>query len=167
MIVVECAVGSRSIVSSRRRDRNAPFTSSTVLLIRARGPSSNAVNPGHSIARLESFLCLCLFRAALLTLVRTVQALLVVLGAGHDLGRLNRAHLGDPSLAGLGLADSAQLVRCVTRDADVVGALENQLDVTDLEYLGAALFGEAAGGVQDIVNEVVCYTKDRLVYRQT
>lgn len=64
-----------------------------------------------------------------------------------DFGRLDRAHLGDPALGGLDLAHGAQLVRRVARDADVVDALQDNLDVANLKHLGAALLGVGAGRV--------------------
>lgn len=76
--------------------------------------------------------------------------------ARHDLGSLDGTHLGDPTRRGLHLSDGAKLIRRVSRDANVVRALQNQLDITDLEYLGAALFRVATSGVEDIINKRVC-----------
>ena len=47
-------------------------------------------------------------------------------------------------------------------DANVVAALEGQLDVADLEDLAAALLGVLAGCLEDLVDEVVCDLEDGL-----
>jgi hypothetical protein len=77
-----------------------------------------------------------------------------------NLGCLYSAHLRNPRWSRLDLAHSANLVRGVAGDADVVASLERELDVADLEELGAALLGVLAGGLQDLVDEVVCYLED-------
>lgn len=87
---------------------------------------------------------------------------LVAAFAAGDLGSLNSAHLGDPSRRRLDLAHGADLVAGVSGDTNVVAALEGELDVTDLEDLGAALFGVLASGVENLVDEAVCYCKDGL-----
>ncbi len=53
------------------------------------------------------------------------------------------------------LADSAGLVRGVARDADVVVALQDQLDVAEFEGGRLAQLGETAGARNDRVDEVV------------
>ena len=81
----------------------------------------------------------------------------------RNLARLNRTHLIDPPLRRLELANSADLVRGVARDTDVVVALEDELDVADLEGLGAAGFGALAGGGDDLVDELVGDGEDSLM----
>lgn len=80
----------------------------------------------------------------------------------HDLRSLDSAHLRDPTLSGLDLADRAKLIRRVARDADVVGPLKNKLNVADLEHLGAALLGIVAGRVQKAVHKGVRKVEDGL-----
>lgn len=80
----------------------------------------------------------------------------------RNLTRLHRAHLGDPPLGRQKLAHSADLVRGVAGDADVVVALEDELDVADLEGLGAARLGALAGGCDDLVDELVGDGEDAL-----
>lgn len=82
--------------------------------------------------------------------------------ARHDLRSLDGAHLGDPTLGGQHLSDSAELVRGVAGDADVVGALKDKLDVANLEDLGAALLGIVAGRVQKAVHKRVGKVEDGL-----
>ena len=60
------------------------------------------------------------------------------------------------------LAHSADLVRGVAGDADVVVALKDELDVADLEGLGAARFGAFAGCGYDLVDELVGDGEDAL-----
>lgn len=47
------------------------------------------------------------------------------------------------------------LIRTKPRHANVVGALQHQGDVPGLEQVGVAQFGEAAGGFDERVDEVV------------
>lgn len=79
--------------------------------------------------------------------------------AGHNLRSLDGAHFGNPTRGGLNLADRSKLIRRITRDADVVGTLENELDVANLEDLGAALLGVLAGNLKDIVYEGICHAQ--------
>ena len=83
--------------------------------------------------------------------------------ARHDLGGLDRAHLGDPLRIGLHLAHRPELVTRVAWDTDVVGTLQNELDVADLEHLGSSLLGVARGRVEDAVCERVGETEDGLL----
>jgi hypothetical protein len=55
----------------------------------------------------------------------------------------------------LNLADGADLIRGVARDADVVATLESELDITDLEDFAAAFLGILAGCLEDLIDEVV------------
>lgn len=79
-----------------------------------------------------------------------------------NLAGLNSAHLRDPALRGKELAHGANLVGRVAGDADVVVALEDQLDVADLKGLGAASFGALAGGGDDLIDEFVGDGEDAL-----
>ena len=51
-----------------------------------------------------------------------LRTILLFLVSG-DLGRLHSADLGEPGAAGLGFADSTQLVRGETGNTDIVDAL--------------------------------------------
>jgi hypothetical protein len=93
---------------------------------------------------------------------QSTSCLRVVLCSRRDLGSLNNAHLGDPSQRRLHLADSPQLVGRVAGDADIVRALQHQLQITDLEYLRPAFLGVAACGVQHTVDKRVCEVQNRL-----
>lgn len=53
----------------------------------------------------------------------------------------------------LDLADGAQLVRRVPRDADVVGALDRHLEVAGLENLATARRRQPACGFGDVIHE--------------
>lgn len=86
----------------------------------------------------------------------------VVLCGRSDLGSLDDAHLCDPGHTRLDLADGAQLVRRVAGDADVVCALEHELQIADLKDLGASLFGIAACGVEHAVDKRVGQVQDGL-----
>jgi hypothetical protein len=96
--------------------------------------------------------------SSLETGLRTILLLLV----SGDLGGLDSADLAKPGSTGLGLADGTELVRGEARDSDVVDTLKDQLNVTDLKHLGAALLGKSTGTVKDIVDEVVSNLQDRL-----
>ena len=82
--------------------------------------------------------------------------------ARHDLGGLYRAHLGDPLSIGLHLANRPELVTGVARDTDVVGTLQNELDVADLKNLGSSLLCIAGRRVEDTLREAIGETKDGL-----
>jgi hypothetical protein len=60
-----------------------------------------------------------------------------------------------PARRGIVSADGAQLVGGVAWDTDVVVALENELEVAELEVVGLAQFGDFAGGSDDLVDESV------------
>jgi hypothetical protein len=53
--------------------------------------------------------------------------------AAHDLGRVDSLHFIHPARSRNNLPNRARLVGCVTRDTDIVVALENQLNVADIE----------------------------------
>lgn len=80
-----------------------------------------------------------------------------------NLTRLNRTHLIDPTLRRLKLANGTDLIRRIARDTDIVVALEDELDVADLEGLGAAGFGALAGCCDDLVDELVGDGEDGLI----
>lgn len=73
----------------------------------------------------------------------------------HDLRCLHGAHLADPRGRGLDLADGAQFVGRVARDADIVRALQHELDVADLQHLGPALLSVTAGRGEHAIDERV------------
>jgi len=73
----------------------------------------------------------------------------------RNLCSLDSTQLLGPSLRRLDLLHGPQLVRGVARDADVVVAFEDELQVADLEGGGGAQLGELAGGGDDLVDEVV------------
>lgn len=79
-----------------------------------------------------------------------------------DFRGLNGADLGEPTNCGLHLAHRAEFIRSVAWNADVVRALKHKLNVANLENLGAALFGNGAGGVQEAVDKRVGEVEDRL-----
>ena len=80
----------------------------------------------------------------------------------HDLGRLDRAHLGDPLGARVHFADSTQLLARIAGNTDIVGALQDELDVADFKNLGASLLSIAASRVQNAVHEGVGKVQNRL-----
>lgn len=61
------------------------------------------------------------------------RSLLKVRLATHDLGGVNGIHLGRPALRRHNFAHSSHFVRRVTRNTDVVVALENDLDITNVK----------------------------------
>lgn len=71
-------------------------------------------------------------------------------------------HLGNPIGRWLYLAHRSQLVRRVTRSADVVDTLKHELDVADFEHLAAAFFCQATSSVDDAVHKVVGNAQDGL-----
>lgn len=60
------------------------------------------------------------------------------------------------------LSDGANVVGGVAGDADVPVALEDDLDVLDVENVGAAQLGHLAGGGGDVVDELVDELEDGL-----
>lgn len=80
-----------------------------------------------------------------------------------NLTRLNRTHLIDPTLRRLKLANGTDLIRRIAGNADIVVALENELDVADLQCLGAASFGALASCGDDLVYEFVGDGEDGLL----
>lgn len=67
-----------------------------------------------------------------------------------------------PALGRLGFLDSAEVVAGEARDAHVVVALQDKLDVTNLERGRRSELGEATGLGDDLVNKVVCHLEDEL-----
>ena len=82
-----------------------------------------------------------------------VAGLLEITFARHDLRSLHGAHLGDPMGTWLNLADDSQLIARISRDADVVGSLQDKLDIPYLEHFGASLFSIPARSMQDVVDK--------------
>ena len=53
--------------------------------------------------------------------------------ATHNLGRIDCIHLGGPALRGHNLPHSSYFIRGVTRNANIVVALEDDLDIADIK----------------------------------
>lgn len=79
-----------------------------------------------------------------------------------QLRRLDSRHLLQPALSRLGLLDSAQVISGEARDPHVVVALQDELDVADLEGGGGAKLGETTGLGDYVVDEVVGHLEDEL-----
>ena len=75
---------------------------------------------------------------------------------------LNSAHLGNPGGRWLNLAYCPNLVTGVARNTDVVTAFEGKLNVTNLEDLATALFGILARCLENLVNEIIGDSENRL-----
>ena len=73
----------------------------------------------------------------------------------RQLRRLNSHHLLRPPCSRLWATYSTNLIGGEARDANVVLTLEDDLNVADFERVGAANFGEFAGGHEELVDEVV------------
>lgn len=89
---------------------------------------------------------------------RADQLLLAFLRGANttsDLRSLHSRNLLHPACGGMVAADGAQLVGGIAWDADVVVALEDELEVAELEVGGAAELGDFAGGGDDLVDEGV------------
>lgn len=95
-------------------------------------------------------------------LLRLGLSILKVGLPAHDLCRVDRLHLVHPPSRRHNFPHRAHLVRRVAGDADVVAALENVLDVADVELRAVAELRQLAGVGNDIINEVVCKLEDRL-----
>lgn len=76
---------------------------------------------------------------------------------------MNGTHLRDPGWGRLNLADGTDLIAGVARDTDVVATLKGELDIADLEDLAATFLGVLAGGLEDLIDEVICDVEDGLV----
>ena len=81
---------------------------------------------------------------------------------GHNLGSLNSTHFGNPACGWLYLSHSSQLIRRITWNANIVGPLEDKLDVTNFQDLGTALFGIPTGRMKNIVNKGVGHVQNIL-----
>jgi hypothetical protein len=79
-----------------------------------------------------------------------------------DLGSLNSTHLADPRSRGLDLAHSTDLIAGIAGDADVITTLEGELDIANLQDLGAPFLCVLACCLQDLVDKLICNGKDRL-----
>ena len=86
-------------------------------------------------------------------------------GTAHHLCPVDGVHLLQKRRARLHLAYGPDLVRCVTRDADIIVALEHELDVADLEGGRVAQLGQLAGRGDDVVGELVGECEDGLFGR--
>ena len=76
--------------------------------------------------------------------------------------RLERIHLVVILRGRVEFADSADIVGGVARNTDVPVALEDDLDVADVERVGAAKLGHLAGGGRDGVNKLIDELEDGL-----
>ena len=72
-----------------------------------------------------------------------------------ELGRLDGAHLLGPAGRGRLLAHGTDLVLGEARNADVVGALEHELEVAQLESVVAAKLGNLACGRHSLIDKVI------------
>lgn len=79
-----------------------------------------------------------------------------------DLGSLDSRHLLSPALGRLRLLDSAEVIGREARDTHVVVALEDELNIAQLEGRGRAQLCETTGLGDDFVDEVVCHLEDEL-----
>lgn len=102
------------------------------------------------------------FSLLLLRLLIETKAPLEVCLPTHNLRRIDRLHLVHPPCSRHNLPHRAHLVGCVPGDTDIVAALEDVLDVTNVELWAVAQFGEFASVGDDVVDEVVCKLEDRL-----
>lgn len=73
----------------------------------------------------------------------------------HDLGSLNGIHLLRPARRRLELAHRPDLVQTVARHADIVVALQHDLDVADVEGRIGPDLGQPAGRSDDVIHKVV------------
>jgi hypothetical protein len=60
------------------------------------------------------------------------------------------------------LADGTDLIAGVAGNADIVATLESELDVADLEDLGATFLGVLASRLKDLIDEIISDIEDRL-----
>lgn len=79
-----------------------------------------------------------------------------------DLGRLDGRHLLQPALGRLRLLDGAEVISRESRDAHVEVALQDELDVANLEGRGGTQLGQAAGLGDHIVDEVIGHLEHEL-----
>lgn len=80
----------------------------------------------------------------------------------HDLGSLDSIHLLCPSCSWLELPDRADLVQAVTRYANVVVSLQNNLDIANVERRVWTNFCKSTRGSDDIVDKVVSQCENSL-----
>jgi hypothetical protein len=82
--------------------------------------------------------------------------------SAHDFGRIDRFHLVHPTCCWHDLPHSTHFIRSVARDADVVVALEDELEIANVELGRLAELAEFAGATDDVVDKVVGELEDRL-----
>lgn len=80
----------------------------------------------------------------------------------HNLRRIHRTHLIRPALRRHNLAHSPHLIRRISRNTNVVVALENDLDIADVELWRVAELAKLARVADDVVDEVVSELEDGL-----
>ena len=80
----------------------------------------------------------------------------------HDLRRVHRTHLVRPALRRHNLPHSPHLIRRVSWNTDIVVALENDLDIANVELGRVAQLAKLARVADDVVDEVVGELEDGL-----
>lgn len=75
--------------------------------------------------------------------------------ASSNFSSLNSTQLLSPTRSRLRFFDGTQLVGSVARHADVIVALENELEISKFEGRRLAEFCEAAGCDNDLVDKVI------------
>jgi hypothetical protein len=97
---------------------------------------------------------------------RRCRAHLKVCLSAHHLGRVDRFHLVHPTCCWHDLAHGTHFVGSVARNADVVVALEDELEIADVKLGRLAQLAELARAADDVVDKVVSELEDRLGLRQ-
>lgn len=82
--------------------------------------------------------------------------------SAHDLRRVDCLHLIHPSGCWNDLPHRAHLIGCITRNANIIAALENVLNVANIQLGAVAELGEFAGIRNDIIYKVIGELQDRL-----
>jgi hypothetical protein len=80
----------------------------------------------------------------------------------HDLGSLNSIHLLRPAWRGHQPPDRPHFIGSVAGDPNVVVALENELEISNVKLGRLAELRKLAGIANDGVNKVVCELQDCL-----
>ena len=80
----------------------------------------------------------------------------------RHLSSLHCRHLLRPALSRLRFLNGAKVIGGEARDAHVVVALQDELDVAKFEGRGGAEFGQTAGSSDHVVDKVVGHLEDEL-----